>query len=77
MLGGLFARSSTLTLRGEAISPSFGFDRFGHLLRRERLENEPHFLRFRSFQLTKTIQTKSSSLKGPDPSENASFCRVS
>ncbi|WP_299470468.1 hypothetical protein [uncultured Roseibium sp.] len=64
---GLCARSSTLTLRGEAILPSFGFGRFGHLPRRERLENEPHFLRFRSFHLAKTIQTKSTSFMGPYP----------
>jgi len=64
---GLYARSSTVTLRGEAILPSFGFVRFGHLLRRERLENEPHFLRFRSFHLAKTIQTKPTSFMGPYP----------
>jgi len=65
---GLYARSSALTLRGEAILPSFGFGRFGHLLRRERLESEPHFLRFRSLPLVKTIQTKLTSLMSPYPS---------
>jgi len=44
---GLHALSNKMTLRGKAIWPSFGFGRFDHLLRRERLENEPHFLRFR------------------------------
>ncbi|WP_422037886.1 hypothetical protein [Roseibium sp.] len=62
-----FARSSAVTLRGKAILPSFGFGRFGHLLRRERLENEPHFLRFRSSQLVKTIQTKLTSIMSPYP----------
>nr|WP_319382598.1 hypothetical protein [uncultured Roseibium sp.] len=61
---GLYARSSAVTLRGKAILPSFGFGRFGHLHRRERLENEPHFLRFRSSQLIKTIQTKLTSFMG-------------
>nr|WP_319387205.1 hypothetical protein [uncultured Roseibium sp.] len=67
---GLYARSSAVTLRGKAILPSFGFGRFGHLLRRERLENEPepHFLRFRFSQLVKTIQTKLTSFMGPYPS---------
>ncbi|WP_305989490.1 hypothetical protein [Roseibium sp. MMSF_3544] len=65
---GLYARSSALTLRGEAILPSFGFGRFDHLLRRERLENEPHFLRFRSLPLVKTIQTKLTSFMSPYPS---------
>ena len=64
---GLFARSSTVTLRGKAILPSFGFGRFDHLLRRERLENEPHFLHFRSSQSVKTIQTKLTSFMGPYP----------
>ncbi|WP_421982532.1 hypothetical protein [Roseibium sp.] len=64
---GLYARSSAVTLRGEAILPSFGFGRFGHLLRCERLENEPHFLRFRFSQLVKTIQTKLTSFMGPHP----------
>nr|WP_319386382.1 hypothetical protein [uncultured Roseibium sp.] len=64
---GLYARSSAVTLRGKAILPSFGFGRFGHLHRRERLENESHFLRFRSSQLVKTIQTKLSSFMGPYP----------
>jgi hypothetical protein len=64
---GLVARSSTLTLRGPAISPSFGFGRPGHLRRRERLENEPHFLRFRFWHLARTIQTKSPSFMGPYP----------
>ncbi|WP_421979878.1 hypothetical protein [Roseibium sp.] len=62
-----FARSSAVTLRDKAILPSFGFGRFGHLPRRERLENEPHFLRFRSLQLIKTIQTKLTSFMGPYP----------
>ncbi|WP_422041603.1 hypothetical protein [Roseibium sp.] len=61
------ARSSAVTLRGKAILPSSGFGRFGHLHRRERLENEPHFLRFRSSQLVKTIQTKLTSFIGPYP----------
>ncbi len=65
---GLYARSSAVTLRGEAILPSFGFGRFSHLQRRERLENEAHFLRFRSLQLVKTIQTKLTSFMGPYPS---------
>nr|WP_319385448.1 hypothetical protein [uncultured Roseibium sp.] len=64
---GLYARSSAVTLRGEAILPSFGFGRFGHPPRRERLENEPHFLRFRFSQLIKTIQTKLTSFMGPYP----------
>ncbi len=38
-----------------------------HLLRRERLENEPHFLRFRSLPLVKTIQTKLTSFMSPSP----------
>ncbi len=65
---GFFARSSAVTLRGAAILPSFGFGRFGHLPRRERLENEAHFLRFRFSQLVKTIQTKMTSFMGPYPS---------
>ncbi|WP_420333437.1 hypothetical protein [Roseibium sp.] len=64
---GLYARSSAVTLRDTAILPSFGFGRFGHLQRRERLENEPHFLRFRFSQLVKTIQTKLTSFMGPYP----------
>nr|WP_319387337.1 hypothetical protein [uncultured Roseibium sp.] len=73
---GLYARSSAVTLRGEAILPSFGFGRFGHLLRRERLENEAHFLRFRSLQLVKTIQTKLTSFMGPYPrSPGTSVCQ--
>ncbi|WP_421983485.1 hypothetical protein [Roseibium sp.] len=64
---GLYARSSAVMLRGEAILPSFGFGRFGHLPRRERLENEPHFLRFRSLEQVKTIQTKLTSFMGPYP----------
>ena len=79
---GLFARSSAVTLRGTAILPSFGFGRFGHLPRRERLENEPHFLRFRFSQLVKTIQTKLTSFMSPSPrhsgfalwSETGSYC---
>ncbi|WP_421982922.1 hypothetical protein [Roseibium sp.] len=73
---GLFARSSAVTLRGKAILPSFGFGRFGHLQRRERLENEAHFLRFRSLQLVKTIQTKLTSFMGPYPrSPGTSVCQ--
>jgi len=64
---GLFARSSAVTLRGTAILPSFGFGRFDHLPRRERLENEPHFLRFRFSQLVKTTQTKLTSFMSPYP----------
>nr|WP_319382618.1 hypothetical protein [uncultured Roseibium sp.] len=64
---GLYARSNAVTLRGKAILPSFGFGRFGHLPRRERLENEPHFLRFRFSQLVKTIQTKLTSFMSPYP----------
>ncbi|WP_422040901.1 hypothetical protein [Roseibium sp.] len=64
---GRYARSNAVTLRGKAILPSFGFGRFGHLLRRERLENEPHFLRFRFSQLVKTIQTKLTSFMRPYP----------
>ncbi|WP_421983832.1 hypothetical protein [Roseibium sp.] len=64
---GLYARSSAVTQRGKAILPSFGFGRLGHLHRRERLENEPHFLRFRSSQLVKTIQTKLTSFVSPYP----------
>ena len=67
MQSGLFARSSAVTLRGAAILPAFGFGRFGHLPRRERLENEPHFLRFRFSQLVKTIQTKLTSFMRPYP----------
>ncbi len=47
--------------------PSFGFGRFGHLYRRERLENESHLLRFRFSQLVKTIQTKLTSFMRPYP----------
>ncbi|WP_306143131.1 hypothetical protein [Roseibium sp. MMSF_3412] len=50
---GLYARSSAVTLRGEAILPSSGFGFLDHLPRRERLENEPQFLRFRFSQLVK------------------------
>jgi len=64
---GPFARSSAVTLRDTVILPSFGFGRFGHLRRRERLENEPHFLRFRFSQLVKTIQTKLTSFVCPYP----------
>ncbi len=71
---GLVARSNALTQRGEAISPSFGFGRFGQLQRRERLENEPHFLCSRSLHLAKALQTKSASLVGPD--RNASAMQV-
>ncbi|WP_420336102.1 hypothetical protein [Roseibium sp.] len=72
---GLFARSSAVTLRGKAILPSFGFGRSGHLPRRERLENEPHFLRFRFSQLVKTIQTKLTSFMSPYP--NVDLCNQS
>ena len=72
---GLYARSSAVTLRGNAILPSFGFGRFDHLHRRETLENAPHFLRFRSSQLVKTIQTKLTSFMSPYPSEIACFAK--
>ncbi len=72
MKSGLCARSSSVTLRGNAILPSFGFGRLDHLLRRERLENEPHFLRLRSFHMVKTIQTKSASFRSPYPKVNSS-----
>ncbi len=65
---GFLARSSAVTLRDTAILPSSGFGRFGHLQRRERHENEPHFLRFHISQLVKTIQTKLTSFMGPYPS---------
>ncbi|MEM8701949.1 MAG: hypothetical protein AAGF82_09005, partial [Pseudomonadota bacterium] len=58
----------TLTLRGEAISMSFGFDRLASPPRCERLENEPHFLRFRSLTRSKPPQTLSASFMGPYPS---------
>ncbi len=61
------ARSSALTTRCEAISMSFGFDRIGLPLRREGLENEPHFLRFRSLKKTNLTQTISTSFMGPSP----------
>jgi len=70
---GLYAWSSTVTLRGTVILPSFGFVLFGHLLRRERLENEPHFLHFRSLQLVKSIQTKSTSFMSPYPSAGGNW----
>ena len=66
-MSGLPARSSTLTTRGEAISMSFGFDLIGPPLRRERLENEPHFLRFRSLMKTNSPQTISSSFMSLRP----------
>ncbi|MEL7528336.1 MAG: DUF1330 domain-containing protein, partial [Pseudomonadota bacterium] len=65
---GLPARSSTLTPRGEAISMSFGFDRLAPPPRCERLENEPHFLRFRALTRRKPPQTLSSSFMSPSPS---------
>ncbi|WP_422037898.1 hypothetical protein [Roseibium sp.] len=71
---GLYARSGAVTLRDEAILPSFGFGRLGHLHRRERLENEPHFLRFRSSQLVKTIQTKLTSFVSPYPRPGLCGC---
>ncbi|MCK7610537.1 hypothetical protein [Roseibium sediminicola] len=43
---------------------SFGFDRIGLPLRREKLENEPHFLRFRSWMKTNSLQTISASFMG-------------
>ncbi|MEO0978669.1 MAG: hypothetical protein AAFY24_15490, partial [Pseudomonadota bacterium] len=70
---GLFARSSAVTLRGTAILPSSGFGRFDHLPRREGLENEPHFLRFRFSQLVKTTQTKLNSFLSPHPRVQASI----
>ncbi len=56
---GLPARSSTLTLRGEAIFMfmSFGFDPFAPPPRCERLENEGLFLRFRALMRHKPSQT--------------------
>ncbi len=74
---GLYARSSAVTLRDTAILPSFGFGRFGHLPRRERLENEPHFLRFHFSQLVKTIQTKLTSFMSPYPRASGDLSRVS
>ncbi len=68
---GLPARSSTLTTRGEAISMSFGFDWIAPLRRRERLENEPHFLRFRSLRRSNPPQTISASFMSPSPSLRA------
>ncbi len=64
---GLPARSSTLTQRGEAISMSFGFDRLAPPPRCERLENEPHFLRFRALMRSKPSQTISASFMRPSP----------
>ncbi len=66
---GLPARSSTLAPRGEAISMSFGFDRLAPPPRCERLENEPHFPRFRSLRRSKPPQTISASLMSPSPKE--------
>ncbi len=68
MRSGLAARSSTLTLRGDAISMSFGFARLAPPRRCERLENETHFLRFRSLTRSKPPQTISASFMGPSPS---------
>ena len=64
---GLPARSSTLTPRGEAISMSFGFDRIAPPRRRGRLENEPHFPRFRSLRRSNPPQTISASFMSPYP----------
>ncbi|MEM8700484.1 MAG: hypothetical protein AAGF82_01570, partial [Pseudomonadota bacterium] len=55
---GLFARSSALTVRGNAILPSFGFGRFYHLPRSERLQNEKHLMHIRLTQLCKTKKNK-------------------
>ncbi|POF31690.1 hypothetical protein CLV41_104260 [Roseibium marinum] len=49
---------------------SFGFDRIGPHLRRERLENEPHFLRFRSLMKTNSTQTISFSFMSSHPRMN-------
>jgi len=66
---GLPARSSTLTPWGDAISMSFGFDRIAPHPRCERLENEPHFLRFRSLRRSNPPQTISASFIGPSPKD--------
>ncbi|WP_146048595.1 hypothetical protein [Roseibium marinum] len=51
-----FARSNALTLRGETISMSYGFDRIAPPRRRERFENEPHFLHFHSLMKSNPIK---------------------
>ncbi|MEM8651441.1 MAG: hypothetical protein AAGF54_12985, partial [Pseudomonadota bacterium] len=52
---------------GEAISMSFGFDRLASPPRCERLENAPHFLRFRALMRRKPPQTLSASFMDPSP----------
>jgi hypothetical protein len=53
--------------QGEAISMSFGFDRIAPLLRRERLENETHFLRFHFLTRSNPLQTVSPSFVSSRP----------
>jgi len=72
---GLPARSSTLTPRGDAIFMSFGFDRLAPPPRGEKLENESHFLRFRSLTRSKPPQTTSASFMGPCPGVVAEVAR--
>ncbi|WP_422040428.1 hypothetical protein [Roseibium sp.] len=47
---------------------SFGFDRLAPPPRCERLENAPHFLRFRALTRSKSPQTIFASFMSPSPS---------